>query len=131
MSNVANALRPRTDGLLHAIVNMANTGAGTSATILVGGTLISGELLGATQYADETTKALGDAFRRAFPGNASGFDQVMEDVAAKGDELGAGFLHLAKIVRHQPNGGFVTVEGATLRVRITDIEGFWLGRPTI
>jgi hypothetical protein len=136
-AEIAQSRRPHaetTDSYLQILVKMVNDveeRISLPITLLVGGTLVSGLLIGIREYfesfAEEFTKTFAD--REAA---ASVRESIVPDLSApsEGDPLPQ-YIHL-KDARYYgaPGGPIVAGPGVLWRGRISEVGGFHYGRLT-
>lgn len=119
------------DWALQDLLQMANTlNASIGITLTVGGTLLTGQLIGGAEY----WKKFADQFASAFPpGEAT--ESIRESFAAKAEIYPAGapmpkygynYIHIDNC-RAFVGGSFVPTTGTLWRGRAAEVDGFSLG----
>jgi hypothetical protein len=143
--DVAGLLRDH-DTLLDVWVQQANQGLELGMTLMVGGLLVSGTLVGVRQYlqgiADEFrnapggTPGVGDTLAEAFdiavadlygPSEREASDDGDGDTSSEQD-VGIGFLHMKDVRVFDPQGH--STKAAWWRGRLTAVDAFMFGTPS-
>jgi hypothetical protein len=129
----------RCDWLLEDLVKLANCGFSVSATLMVGGTLLSGQLLGGKGYFEEFT-ALLESAQSGQESKVAETQAVLADQFRKTAEKAYDpdhpsashpqYLHIraAEILGSAGSVAFGTDTPTILRIRLSRIDGFILGR---
>lgn len=117
------------DEMLSIFVSLANeNGVGSSVTLTVGGSLISGQIMGRVQWIDELMDHYGDltsglrAFRESW---VEVVDEIQKaEVAGPYDTM----IHLKNARWYSDGtGSGIPVEGAFWRGRLNQVQGWTLG----
>ncbi|WP_433704437.1 gas vesicle accessory protein GvpU [Paraburkholderia sacchari] len=123
---------PELDWYLQSLVNMANTtGLSMGITIVLGGTVVSGTLIGGKTYFDTFAQNFVDAWPDLAQESR---DPLRETLAKPGehygngyDEAGTSFIHLKDATIRTPSGYMPTSTGLLWRGRLSEVSGFSLG----
>ncbi|EKS3673757.1 gas vesicle protein [Salmonella enterica] len=123
------ARKIRDEDLIHlnSLVNRIDFGIGL--TIFVKGSVISGSLVSGKKYYDSVAENLkasgetGEALAVFFERKAQ--DQYTSN--SEDFEFPNNFLHFDKVTIRQDNGQMGQLNGAMLRIKIEEIEGYILG----
>jgi hypothetical protein len=124
--------RPALDWQLQSLVNMVNQHEiEIGITLILGGTVITGTLIGGRQYF-ETFSA---NFAGAWPVDDEEKERLREALSAPAkmyasgevDPAGPSFIHLGGATVRTP-GGILFGDGALWRGRLSEISGFVLGK---
>ena len=121
------------DWFLQQLVSLANRGTGVQVTLVVGGSMVSGTLIGGKQYFEGVGKTLASATVN----DAGGFSgdlqkQIASSYAGLGEQayaeerpaMSLGFVHLRDAsVWH----GETHTPHSLWRVRLSAVDGFSLG----
>ncbi len=128
-----HAYQEESDWFLAVLVGIANNGAGIGITLLVGGFLVSGTMVGGAAYFEN----FASEFSSAFPKDSS--EEIRKTFAQGADpykkaaETGEGFSDVAYI--HLKEARFYHTSGAPIpenrgiwwRARLSEVSGFHLG----
>lgn len=130
-------LTPGQDPLLAMFVEQTRIGLRPNMTLMVGGLLVSGVLVGLREYVE----GVAEEFRNASsdtpgigPAVAKAFDMAMAQLDADvGDEDGEGsfdpaFIHLQDVRVRDPQGHLIRARW--WRGRLEAVDGFFFGTPT-
>lgn len=134
------------DPLLDVWVQQANSRLELGVTLMVGGLLVSGTLVGQRQYLE----GIADEFRNAPGGTPDGggglaevFDSVVAELygpserkesddgdgdASSEQDVGGGFIHMKDVRVLDPGGD--STKAAWWRGRLTAVDGFMFGTPS-
>ncbi|CNF49138.1 hypothetical protein [Yersinia mollaretii] len=121
------------DADLLYLASIANVGAGITITLFIKGTIISGTLTSGKEYYKSiasnlaSTGGLGIQVAEYFS-NAGKTLYTQDDNDSK--ELPLNFLHLEQFATHKNDGGLVYRTGSLLRIKIEEIDGYYLGMPS-
>jgi hypothetical protein len=132
------------DFILKVLVGMAQAGTQMPITIIVGGTLLEGDMIGEAEFFEETAARLTSAGReqqRRFQELIGGLPATMDAAAMEGidegvepeemrklrEDVATSFIHLRNI-RVFSAGSFTALTGGTWRGRVSSVDGFLLGR---
>lgn len=129
--NVSLVERPKIDFYLQSLVNMANEhGSEFGITLVIGGTVITGTLIGGSAY----FHTFADTVAAAWPGDEQAKEGIRESLVqpatlygqGKPDEAGPSFVHLKNATIRTPSG-HLPDGGMLWRGRLTEVSGFTLG----
>ncbi|END6102915.1 gas vesicle protein [Yersinia enterocolitica] len=121
------------DADLMYLASIANVGAGITITLFTKGIIISGTLTSGKEYYNSVASnlvnigELGSQVAEYFS-NAGKTLYTQDDNNSK--ELPLNFLHLKQFATHKNDGGLVHRTGSLLRVKIEEIDGYYLGMPS-
>ncbi|GAJ91066.1 gas vesicle accessory protein GvpU [Rhizobium rhizogenes] len=126
---------PEHDWLLEMLVQVANDAGGKfNITISVGGTLISGTLIGGAEYFESFANQYSSLFTGELATNVRqhyiGFGRQYLAENRDGTPLPpAAYLHLSDARFFDSAGNSIPSDvGATWRGRLSSVDGFFLGR---
>lgn len=128
MSELVARTQQEPDRLLLTFVNMANAGASTDITIDVGGSVYSGTLIGATDYAKRVSDRMNAGLKKAFPTHT--FPPLFDAIAQNAETFATGFAHLDNVRRWADSGQHTPLNGGLLRVRLSEVRGWMPGSVT-
>ncbi|HBX3400961.1 TPA: hypothetical protein NO705_000878 [Klebsiella pneumoniae] len=127
---LAHSIGPKDAALCHLAL-CANYGVGTEVTIVVGGQLITGELVSGKEYAETTANAFrnancDDSLKESLAGF---FEELANDYSQEeGNTIPLNYVHLKDPAYLRGDGVWLTIKGAILRVHLEKVLGFTLGR---
>ena len=124
------------DWFLQMLVGMANDGMGIGLSLNVGGLIISGTPCGGKEYFYEFGKQLGDGM---YPENADSAEEFAAAYKKIGDDVyseseitpnPASYIHMKNALFFSPKGDSIpsNAQGALWRGKVSDVDGFSLGR---
>jgi hypothetical protein len=124
--------RPNVDWYLQTLVSMANEhGVEMGITLTLGGTVVTGQLIGGKTYFETFAEVFGNAW--------SEDEQARKEMRAtmarpaemygpkKADSAGPSFIHLKNAKIRTPDGCSMPDQGVLWRGRLSEVSGFFLG----
>ncbi|EOX9201005.1 hypothetical protein ACPX3P_000725 [Yersinia enterocolitica] len=117
------------DADLIYLVRMANIGYGLGVTLLTKGTMISGTLTSGKDYYETVASKISDAGEFGVALAKYYTDKIGEYTPSDDEdkEIPLTFLHLKDFSILKGDGGFFNLKGATLRLKIEEIDGHLVG----
>ncbi|OOE37463.1 hypothetical protein BZG04_03360 [Salinivibrio kushneri] len=120
------------DWFLQEMINLANVGAELDITINVGGVLASGTLIGGQKYFEMLAESInfsneGNPDNETVKKFFSGFGDMYQE-APPVDSIG--YIHMKDIKFHALSGTPVPSNSTIWRGRLSQVNGFILGRPS-
>ncbi|WP_410001495.1 gas vesicle accessory protein GvpU [Rhizobium leguminosarum] len=131
MQDTPTPVPPDIDWLLQDLVSLANrTGMTIGITLHIGGSIISGLLIGGGQY----FRQFAETFAAGFPegdfasGMRSAYERHAKLYEDTDDDSLPSYIHLADARVFEPSGRSIPSESGTLwRGRISSVAGFHIG----
>ncbi|MFQ2225864.1 hypothetical protein ACK32Z_03000 [Aeromonas hydrophila] len=118
------------DKHLISLVNLANQGVTCPITVLIGGHLISGVLVGAVTFLESTAGLIvGDGSNPVSIEYSKLFSESAAIMKARPDELVEDDSFYLKDVVTINNGERAEFNGAYMKLKINAVDGWWVGQP--
>lgn len=122
------------DYLIQMFVHLANEGIQTDITLMLGGSVITGTVIGGKQYLDELAKLYSGAGGNADDGTKKSISEGLVDMKSLYDNLDSNspppsFIHLKNIqVFNGTNNGILNSETSLWRGKLSSVDAFVPGR---
>jgi len=124
------------DNDLLFLANLVNRSeAGVDLTLLVSGTLITGTLISGKKYytlmqdkfSSFSQNSYGSLVKEYFADVCEVYTPQPENAGDENNEIPLNFIHLEEVAMQTGNGGFSSINGALLRLKIEEVDGYIMG----